>query len=188
MAQKVAKAMPRTSQRVLKSKGFTLIELTAVVIVLAMLAAVVVPRLAVVRNSVEAKLSLDAIQRLASRGRELAISSGTPVQMAFNEADSQFELRQSTGEESTIVSQATLHPDFTPNTFRSGQNELPASDWSVTFYADATSDGGAVELDEGGIVRTFLIGSKNGLSRWQAGAMPANETDRWQAGEIEQRG
>lgn len=173
----------------MKNKGFTLVEISAVVLVLALLAAVVVPRLSVVRNSVEAKLSLDAIQRLASRARELAISSGTPVQMAFNEADSQFELRQTIDDtESSVVSQAPLHSDFTMSQLRSGQNDLSAADWVVTFYADATSDGGAVELDEGGIVRTLIIGSKNGLSRWQDGAMPANETDRWQAGEIEQRG
>jgi prepilin-type N-terminal cleavage/methylation domain-containing protein len=173
----------------LKNKGFTLIELSAVIIVLALLSAVVVPRLAVVRNSVEAKLSLDAIQRLASRGRELAISSGTPVQMAFNETDAQFELRQTVqNEESSIVGQTALHRDFSATRFRAGQNDMTASDWVVTFYSDATSDGGAIEVDEGGIVRTFIIGSKNGLSRWQDGAMPASESDRWQAGEIEQRG
>ena len=184
----MAKATRKISRRVLKNKGFTLIELSAVIIVLALLSAVVVPRLSVVRNSVEAKLSFDAIQRLASRGRELAISSGTPVQMAFNEADAQFELRQTSQEESSVVGQTALHHDLSADRFRSSQNDMTAADWVVTFYSDATSDGGAVEVDEGGIVRTFIIGSKNGLSRWQDGAMPASESDRWQAGEIEQRG
>jgi len=173
----------------LKNKGFTLIELTAVIVVLALLSAVVVPRLSVVRESVRAKLSYDAVQRLASRGRELAISSGTPVQMAFNEADAQFELRQTNETaEPTVVSQVPLHPALSASQFRSGETDMSATDWVVTFYADGTSDGGAVEIDEGGIVHSFIIGSRNGLSRWQDGAMPASESERWQAGEIEQRG
>ena len=109
--------------------------------------------------------------------------------MAFSEADAQFELRQTNeAAEATVVSQVPLHPAISVSQFRSGETDMSAADWIVTFYADGTSDGGAVEVDEGGIVHSFIIGSKSGLSRWQDGAMPSSETTKWQAGEIEQRG
>ena len=172
-----------------KSKAFTYIELSVTVLVLALLAALIVPRAASVQNSINAKLSLDAVQRLASRARETALSSGLPVTMAYNETDSQFELRQTSAtQETTTLSSVALHHDLSANHFEAGQNEMTATDWTVTFYSDGTSDGGTVEVDEGGILRTLIIGSKTGLSRWQDGATPESESVRWQAGEMERRG
>jgi Tfp pilus assembly protein FimT len=171
-----------------KSRGFTYVELSVIIVVLALLAALVMPRLATVRDSVDAKLNLDAVQRMASRARELAIQGSRPVTMAYSESDAQFELRQTDENgDSAVVSSVPLHPAFEVSRLRTGVNELTGSDWTLTFYADGTSDGGAVELSEGGITRTLVIGAKSGLSAWQAGAMPASEADRWPAGEYERR-
>lgn len=179
----------RTSPRASKSSGFTLIELGAIILILALIAAAIVPRGAVVRESVRAKLSLDAVQRLASRARENAIATGRPVTLVFNETDSQFELRQDNEDgDGRVVSSAPLHYHFEPQAFAAGAYESNASDWQVTFYSDGTSDGGTVEVAEGGILRTLVLGSKSGLAKWQAGAAPANELDRWPAGEFERRG
>ena len=178
----------RTSRRA-RTSGFTLVELGVIVLVIALLSALVVPRMSVAKRSINAKLSLDAVQRLASRARETSISSGRPVSMSFNETDRQFELKQQsdTGDEN-VVGSAALPDDFTANRFAAGESDMSSTDWKVTFYPDATSDGGTIELDEGGILRTLVIGSKSGLAKWQDGATPDNQDNRWQAGEIERRG
>ena len=80
------------------------------------------------------------------------------------------------------------HPDLTARSFVAGSTDATASDWQVTFYADGTSDGGSVEVNQGGIVRTLVLGAKSGLAKWQDGEAPANEEDKWQAGEYERRG
>jgi len=177
-----------TSRRAL-SKGFTLIELAVVVLILALLSALVVPRLANIQDGIEAKLSLDSVQRLATRARETAISSGRPVGMAYNESDGAFELRQETDEgDGSVVASTVLHPGFSPERFVVANNESNASDWQVNFYGDGTSDGGGLELNEGGVTRSFIIGAKSGLSRWANGGLPASETEIWPAGEYERRG
>jgi len=178
-----------TSRPAPKNSAFTLIELNVVILCLVLIAALIVPRLASVQRGIDAKLSLDAVQRLASRARETSMGSGQPVTMRFDSAESQFTLvtTNTDGEEQTVGT-VTLYPDIVPQRFFVGDAEPSATDWNLAFYSDGTSDGGGVEVDEGGTMRSLVIGSKSGLAKWQNGAMPASETERWQAGEYERRG
>lgn len=172
-----------------RSRAFTLIELTVVVLVLALMSAMVVPRLNAVKSGIDAKVNMDAIQRLASRARESAMSTGRPVAMAYNETDRAFELRQNNADgDSEVSNTLAIHPDFEPNRFVNGTDELTASDWTLSFYPDGTSDGGGFEMDEGGITRSLVVGARNGLSKWSNGSLPVYETEKWQAGEYERRG
>lgn len=181
--------MQQTFRRALTSRGFTLIELSVVVLVLVLIAAIVVPRLRSVNESFEAKLSLDGVQRLATQARESAIASGRPVGLAYNEADHAFELRQETIEgDFSVLSSAGLHSSMVMERFVVGENESNAADWTVNFYGDGSSDGGGIELNEGGLTRSFIIGAKSGLARWANGGLPAYETETWPAGEFERRG
>lgn len=178
-----------TSLRALNRRGFTLIELSVVVLVIVLITAIIVPRLSSFQRGVDAKLNMAAVQRLASRARESAMSSGRPVSLAFESTDSRFELRSENADGDSLVSgEVQLHEDFQAQRFFAGNTEPAASDWTVTFYPDGTSDGGGVEVDEGGIQRTLVIGAKSGLSKWQDGGMPASESEKWQAGEFERRG
>jgi hypothetical protein len=109
--------------------------------------------------------------------------------MAFDSTQAAFELRQTNSEqEGQVLASAALHEAIEATRFRAADNDVTGTDWTVAFFADGTSEGGAIEVEEGGLVRTFQIGSKSGLARWQDGAMPASEVEQWPAGEMEQRG
>lgn len=188
---RAATATMPTLRKVLinKSRGFTLIEMGVVVLVVVLMVATVVPKLASFQRGIDSKISMDQVQRLASRAREIAMSTGQPVTLAFESTENRFELRSTTEDgDSQVLASAALAADIVPQRFLAGENEPSSADWSINFYSDSTSDGGGVEVVEGGITRSLVIGAKSGLSRWQDGGMPANELDRWPAGEYERRG
>jgi len=163
--------------------------LAIVVLIIALISALVVPKLSNIKDGFEAKLSLDAVQRLATRARETAITTGRPVALAYNESDTTFELRQEdTSGDSSVLTSVPFHPTLIVNRFVSGPDESNAADWQVNFYGDGTSDGGGIEISEGGIQRSFIIGAKSGLARWAPGGLPAAEAQSWPAGEYERRG
>ncbi len=66
-----------------------------------------------------------------------------------------------------------------------GQNS-DASSWKLRFFADGTCDGGAVELDDGGNVKSLVVNAHGGASLTD-GNIPDTSTQSWAAGNYVQR-
>jgi len=182
MDKRAAKEKPETSTRVTK-RGFTLIELSVAIVVLALLSAIVAPRLLSVRSGQEARGVKFAIRELAREARLRAVQGGEKGYLPIEGSGERIELVQ--GEESVIRSiDVPSAVDFP--TLRLGQSESGASEWELRFYADGRSDGGGLEIEHDGAVDSVLIGT-DGTVTLLEGPLPEVVQESWPAGENEQR-
>ncbi len=173
-----------TLPRVKIRRGYTLVEMSVVVMIIALLAAAVVPNLVSLKTGRELRQFRTDLRQLAAQARESAISTGAELEMSF--ASGQFTI-QSPATDSTVQPKQLAVPDaVTTNRFELAGADAAEGDWKLRFYPDGTTDGGGVELREGQDAFALQI-KKNGETTLIDGALPDATTDRWQAGEHEQR-
>jgi prepilin-type N-terminal cleavage/methylation domain-containing protein len=189
----VARATPRTSRRTTKKirnrRGFTLLELTIVVTLIVLFAIAIAPSALSQQRSGAVRSFLQGVRRLASTARETAVSSKTTVTMTYDEAERRLVLsRQSEedAEQETQLGRLTLPDEVEASSFRASTNDGNASEWSVAFYSDGTSDGGGVAFDLGGGLRSLSI-AESGFATLVDGELPDTSTEKWEAGTYEQR-
>jgi len=61
-----------------------------------------------------------------------------------------------------------------------------SSSWKVQFFADGTCDGGSVEVDDHGYVKTLVVNTRGG-AKLVDGTIPDTSQDSWVAGTYVQR-
>ena len=181
-------------------RGFTLIEASTVVVVLAVLAALIVPSLASQKRSLDARAAVAGMQRIVVQARERAVTRKATCTLRFEEASGRLVLEETpvmldsqaadagaVSDEPVEISEAILPDGFEARAFRTGEQDRNAGDWEVRFYHDGSCDGGGFEIASG-TDSSSLVLYKDGTASWQDGALPAIETTKWPAGENEQRG
>lgn len=167
-----------------------MIELSVAIVVLALLSAIVAPRLVAVRSGQEARGVKFAIRELAREARLRALQEGETVFLRIEGNGERVELvrsarRNGEGQESVIRSvEVPSSVDF-PR-LRLGQSESGESEWEFRFYADGRADGGGLEIEHDGAVDSVLIDSDGTVTLFE-GPLPEDVKDSWPAGENEQR-
>ncbi len=168
-------------------RGFTLIEMLTVIVVLATLAAIMAPNLASSVKTNTKRGYLASIDRLPARAKQLAISSGAAVTLIADE-DGGFQLEQSLdeNEEPNVLGQVTAIETIVPDMFVVGQDETASGEWAVRFFPDGTSDRAGIEFDENGNKWHLSINGQ-GTGKVASGELPIEAEDRWPAGDYVQR-
>lgn len=173
----------------MRQRGFTLIELTVVIVVLMLFASVVVPNLSAQKAGRERRAFLESARRIALDARSEAIERGATVTLRYEEGQKEMKLEREAAEqneEAEEIRTVALPEDFSLQNFRVGKESVTAGDWQVRFFADGTSDGGAVELDENGDIQSLIV-DKRGNATLESGSLPEETDERWPVGDYERR-
>ncbi|MER3496084.1 MAG: hypothetical protein C4320_04335 [Armatimonadota bacterium] len=170
-------------------RGFTLVELTVVTLIILLTATLVAPRLMAIRTSGDAQLAQARLLSSIGRAREVAASRGETITVGLDarngivnlsSADSQTNDRYSSDQKfnasMTIDRIAPL----------SGKDEVARPEKGeahAEFYSDGSMPASA-EITLAGKPMTIRV---RGDGTVTIGG-DADASDRWRAGEIEQRG
>ena len=173
-------------------RGFTLIELTVVVAVVTILAATAMPGLLAARRSRETRMFFSDLRDLGVRARNESLLRRETFVIAYDESATRFSLEPEEEEEKNSPEEGGRStsvdvPDgIEISAFRADGNDTTSGEWQMRFSPDGRSDGGGVQIEDAGIIRSWVVDT-NGRERMLEGELPDPATDRWEAGENEQR-
>lgn len=171
-----------------RSRGFTLIELSVVILILALLSASVVPRLIALRQGDEVRKFRSDLATSVVDARSRAMQSNQTISLSFEESERRFQLTNASDDDADrALESITLPSGLEIQALRLRSTETPAGDWTLNFYADGSCDGGGIEVSLDGRIVSLSV-SQTGAPRWLEDELPEAEQDRWQAGELEVRG
>lgn len=173
----------------MKRKGFTLIELSVVVLIMAMFAALTVPNMAATVESGNKRNFRQSVITMIRRAKEEALTRGQVVLMSTN-SDNGFELSTTVDEQETKFAEVSPVDGVTATNFMKGGSSAGEGDWQMAFYPDGTCEGGSFEFQQNGSTRSVSISKKNCAVTVTDGSLePENDPDQqWQAGEYEKSG
>lgn len=171
----------------MRRRGFTLIEITTVILILSMIAAIVLPSIAATMKSQRMRSYLNDLERLTIEASGIARQSGEIVSLV-SDGEGRFQIqREVDGEEPVPVSQVTPVPGVQVVNHRLASNDMGNEEWSIRFYSDGTADAGGVQIEEPAETWALVIDPKSGRGRIQRGELPDMATDQWEAGDYVQR-
>jgi prepilin-type N-terminal cleavage/methylation domain-containing protein len=172
-----------------RSRGFTLVEMTVVVAVLAMLAAVVLPRFIALEAGQESRDFASALMRLGTDARLIAIETGQQVEVTFDEDRGLIVL--STLDEETLVptenKTISVPSSHELSAFVAAGEFMTPAEWMLDFHPDGSGRSGGIEVRDGEYTYHITINGHDGTSKRMEGQLEEAGEVEWQAGELEQR-
>ena len=173
----------------MKRRGFTLIELSVIVLILAMFAAATVPNMASAIEGGKRRGFRQSILTMVRQGREEAITRGQVVYMESN-SDGGFDLTTAIDDQSTSIKQVAAVDGVTVENFVSDTSPSGQGDWVMAFYPDGTCQGGSFEFQEAGGTRSVSISKRNAAITLGDGPIDTSTdpNQEWQAGDYERSG
>ncbi len=168
-----------------KCKGFTLIEVSVVVLIFALFSALVVPRLYSLRRGDDVRKFTIELPGAIRTIRANAISRSESLVLAYDSQSNELQVQSVDGQE--VGSSVSIPADVEVTGARIGKSDAAGSDWELRFYSDGTCDGGGINFSFDGKAQSLQLYAQTGAGRWVDGELPELGTDEWQAGELEQR-
>ena len=166
-------------------RGFTLIELSVIIVLLALFAAIVAPNMLAIKRS-RAQLDREAaILRLPQEARNEAQERRTPIALRLEEDALVMETEPAEGEDAQTIKQVSFTGMAVETTQLNGES-TDTSSWRWVAYPDGSADTGGVEFSLNGSQKSLEL-PRFGDAKWLRGALPDVQQERWQAGELEQR-
>lgn len=170
-----------------RSRAFTLVEVSVVVLLLAMFAALTVPRLAAFKRGNELREFRMNLVKLVGEAKASAMETGTECRVRYEESGDQFELvRVGTDDDEQVIETLSLPAEVQISSSRSGGQDMGVN-WQASFYPDGSATDGGVRIDWGDTEESLIIDGRTGSASWSSDDIPDPSSTRWQAGEIEQR-
>lgn len=169
-------------------RGFTLIELTVVITILAMFAAAIMPNLVSERRSRAVRQFFPEARNLLMETRSRSIGDGQARTIRYEDGSGRLIVERTdvetgdTSEERGI----TLPEGVTGSAFRIERTDSTSGEWRIGFYADGKSEGGGIEFDADGRTVSLLI-DPSGSVRIIQESLPDVSQEEWDAGGYEQR-
>lgn len=168
---------------------FTLIEATAVVTVLALLAALVIPNVVAIKRSREVQTLKSSVLRLPAEALNEARRSKKAVTLRADGTDTLvMERAGAADEDPTEVKRLTLGTELRLDAAQSEGNPVDLGVWEWRVYPDGSAIPGRLELAEGNRILSLRLPGEGELPRWIATNAAEAGEERWSAGELEQRG
>jgi type II secretory pathway pseudopilin PulG len=169
-----------------RNTGFTLMEMSIILVVLALFAALVVPNVVAIKRSRDlAALEAD-VARLPVTGRNEARSARVPVALRVDDTDLVLE-RRPPDADPQVVKRVPLTGDLRIESARNANGLTDVATWTWTVYPDGSADAGGLEFSEGQNRKSLTLETDGG-SRWMSGDLPDDLDEKWPAGELEKRG
>ncbi|BBO22510.1 MAG: prepilin-type N-terminal cleavage/methylation domain-containing protein [Fimbriimonadaceae bacterium] len=167
-------------------RGFTYVEMSIVVVLLALLATALVVRMTAVRAGEDWRSFKMKFEALTRRVREHAIETASTLTLRYEDADRRIVAELGEGDTRNWFVELPEAVDATRFVHRFA--DTAGSEWIAEFYGDGSATPSGIEFDTGyGGVESIEIDPNRGLGKFVAGALPDRTAERWQAGELEQR-
>lgn len=169
-----------------RRRGFTLIELSVVIVILAMFAAAVVPNLARTVTSSQDRSYRQSLLTLVQKAHTEAIMRGQTVSLSVAESGAlQIAVQQDDQQE--VIRQVDANDGQEIAKFMLKGEEVADSDWIVQFYADGKCDGGGFQVGQGNAAFSYQIRRSDGRVRLNSGELDVNNDpeSEWEAGQFE---
>lgn len=194
--QRAAKqTRPQTLSNLVNRRGFTFVEMSVVVSLIALLATAILPRILAVQKSQTDTAFRVGLARLVQVARNEAVARKTTVELAIdgNQIGWQIPEDSATGtessEEATGLQGAISLPEGGELAdFQLAFEDVEEDEWSVGFYPDGTSDEAAIAFTLAGREWLLRIDGETGTGRVTTGTIDDVADDSWEAGDLEQRG
>jgi Tfp pilus assembly protein FimT len=166
-------------------RGFTLIEMTVILVVLVIIAAAIVPNVVSVLQSEQLKSTEATLARLPDGVRNDAIKGQNPIRVHF---DGSTMVEEELMPDGTIQQYKTIDLGSSVQVDQVQKNYQVAdpSTWYWTAFPDGTSDIGGVQFTVDSEQESLIIPSF-GKSVWQSGPLPDETEDQWTAGQLQLR-
>ncbi|MGE4215493.1 MAG: prepilin-type N-terminal cleavage/methylation domain-containing protein [Fimbriimonadaceae bacterium] len=172
-----------------RRSGFTLIEVSTVIVVLVLIVSVLTPRILAMQRGTTARATRANIVRLGTEGRALAIDRAETVVLRFDNETEAFLLEETNADgESTQLKSVPLGDDQSVAAYEASGSESNESDWRIEFYPDGTSSSGAWEIEEPTGSYSVRVFPANGHAEATEGTLADTPESSWEAGSLEQRG
>lgn len=185
-----------------RRRGFTLIELSVVILVLALVVSIVVPNVMAMIAGRRSKNFLSDVRTFSVRARNQAIDTGQTMVLAANgsehgltiSADTTTTTTNSTNANATAnavtstdpIANLALPNGTTLQTFKIGTQDSNEGEWKIHFYPDGRSDGGGFEIVQGGLTYSWIV-AQDGSNKLLSGSYPDQTSEVWPAGGYEKR-
>ena len=169
-------------------RGYTLIEMTIVISILALFAAAVIPALANWRAGDAYRAFPGQLLRLVANARQDAIDNHVARSLSYDPSTGSFKISWLDPTTSQPQDGPTLTP---PSSIQMGRlvyldNDTSPQNWKVTFYPDGTAENAGFELQDQDKYFTIAITAAGQITLSNA-ALPEPDTLRWSAGANEVR-
>lgn len=181
----------------MRNRGFTIVEVTLVVVIIAVVASAVFPSIAAIQRSQAAIGFRQALESVAQKARTQAIQQNRATKILLNnegqvgwdyaeeaisETDTTEELEL--GQVRDPV-QPTATTEFT--IFEVNREDVNQGDWEVGFFPDGTADRAYLEFTMDDETFVLIVNPNSGSTRVIRGTIDEQTSNEWDAGEIERR-
>lgn len=185
-------------ERLLGSRrGFTLIEMSLVVVLLFLAAALVSPNLVSIRNSRKAADMRAAIVRLPVEARNEARKSGQVVRLRISEGalvleriaattDTSTQSGDQSTSDATEVKRVDLGNDWKVDGVWTDGVEAGTEDWKWDVSPDGSASSAAIRFQENNASHSLSLEADGGSS-WADGDPKDTRQEEWTAGDLENR-
>lgn len=170
------------------SKGFTLIELTVVITVLAVFAAAIMPNLLKESQSRQARQFFSKARNLMLEARSNSIRDGITRSVRFDEGGDRLVVERADPEsdEPTEDGALALPEGITGDAYQMEKLESNSSEWNIRFYSDGKAREGGITFSSEGRLISIVV-DVAGSIRQVDGPIPDAQDEVWDAGGYEQR-
>jgi prepilin-type N-terminal cleavage/methylation domain-containing protein len=166
--------------------GFTLIEMSVVITILALMAALTVPNLVAIKTSRDGRDKEEAIRRLPSQALSLAREGKTAVTLKVDGSDLVLEQVAKDDPDTTDEVKRLSLGSFSVSSTRKAGESSDTSSWEWKVYPDGTAEAATLEINEGTGSKTLQL-TPEGDARWLGSGETEQTSEKWTAGELEQR-
>jgi|SRR6478672_7748360 prepilin-type N-terminal cleavage/methylation domain-containing protein len=159
--------MIRLTSGTIQRRGFSLLEITIVVLIIGILAAVAVPNWATVLSKYRADAAAQRVVTDLGRTQSLAYSTSTTQTLTLNVTQSTYQI---VGLSGLDTRSSTYTVDLTIEPYRSTLVSASfggAAQISFNGYGQPTVAGGTVVLSSGGQTRTITVDATTGKATYQ---------------------
>ena len=175
----------------MRRRGFTLIEMSTIIVILAMISAIAIPSIGAVVKSQRIRGYFQDVERLTIEAHGIATQTGQTVSLV-SDGEGSFQIQrqseESTAEdEVTALGQVTTVQGIEILTFRLDSEDVAGDEWQLRFYGDGTADAGGILFQEAGETWAFSVDAKSGRGRIERGELPDATLNQWEAGDYVRR-
>ncbi len=166
-----------------RKRGFTLIEVSVVIVILSLMATLIAPRMATTIEGGKRRAYRSNVLTLVRQARAEAIGQGQTVTLSVPSTGFQIGTTDANSNVTTIKTVAAVNGVQTSNFMRAGQS-TGDTQWQLGFYPDGSTDGGSFQFVEANHTQSVAIARKDGQLTLSDGELdPATTSDaEWDAG------
>jgi prepilin-type N-terminal cleavage/methylation domain-containing protein len=184
------KAMTRMlrKEQTLRKRGFTLVEMSVVITLLALFATMVVPAMAHWRAGDEYRAFPGKLMRFLADAKLSATQNHASRSISYDETTSEFRMFWTDPEtaQEQEGGRVALPSGIEVGRLTYANTDSSPQDWRLTFYQDGSADKSAMELRDQDDYISVTV-DDTGTAKMTRDALPEPGTERWNAGENEVR-